>query len=142
VRLARESVLTVACISISCGFGFQCEDELLVESRSPKGPQSVRVLLRNCGATTEYVTIAQALEPGLFGRWRDIARIQGRPVVEIRWSSVKSASVRYARCAPGRLIPVSSGVKGLAVDVVDLPELSSQCGSSGYWEPSARASGQ
>ena len=112
-----------------------CEDEVVVESPSPKGPHSVRVLVRNCGATTPYVTLVQARSSGLLSRWTDIAQVIGRPVMELRWSSVKTAVVAYGMCAPGEVDRLAGGISGLSVELLNDHALESQCGTNGYWEP-------
>jgi hypothetical protein len=112
-----------------------CEDEVIVESTSPKGPHSVRVLVRNCGATTPYVTLVQARTSGLLSGWTDIAQAIGRPVMELRWSSVKTAVVAYGMCAPGKVDAVAGGINGLSVELLNDHALESQCGTNGYWEP-------
>ena len=112
-----------------------CEDEVIVESASPKGPHSVRVLVRNCGATTPYVTLVQARSSGLLSGWTDIAQVIGRPVMELRWSSVKTAVVVYGMCAPGKVDSLAGGISGLSVELLNDHALESQCGTNGYWEP-------
>jgi hypothetical protein len=128
--LAMGMAVALQCVGCS-----PCDDEVVVDSASPKGPQRVRVIVRNCGATTSYLTLAQAKQPGMLGRWTDVLQIVGRPVVEVRWKSVGRAVVAYAQCAPGQVAVISKGVGGLVLEAVDDPLLGARCGTNGYWEP-------
>jgi hypothetical protein len=137
-RLTRSLLAVAGLVTTLSGaacLGFTCEDEVLIQSSSPKGPSSVRVVLRGCDATTPFFTIAQARGGGFFDRWTEVARIVGRPVMEIRWTSVKTAIVAYGMCSPGDPVRGGEGVRGLEVLVVNDPLLSSQCFPGGYWEP-------
>ena len=115
------------------GCMFSCKDELILDSMSPKGPQTVRVLVRNCGATTPYVTIVQA---GAGSRWVDVAVLAGRPVVDVRWPSVQSVVIAYGQCSPGDVRMEAGGIPGVTVQLVADPLLTGQCAPTGAWEPS------
>jgi len=128
------TALFAAAQSLGC-IAMPCEDEVVAESASPKGPHSVRVLVRNCGATAPYVTVVQARTSGVFSQWTDIAHVVGRPVIDLRWSSVKTAVVAYGMCAPGKLEFLAGGIRGLDVQLLNDHALESRCSANGYWEP-------
>ncbi len=138
-KTARSAICALfVSVLAGVGCGFSCEDELILATRSPKGPQELRVFVRNCGATSPYVTWAQAREPGILGGWTDVVRIVGRPVVEARWPSVSTAIIAYGRCAPGEAAVLSSGSRNLTVLVREEPTLGTRCAPNGYWYPEPR----
>ena len=105
MRSALGSLLVLTVFSIGCGL---CGDELVSTAESPGGRFTAIVSVRNCGATTSYVTwvsVARggARRPGsgqlVFtadsGRGAAESWPSGGPVVRVRWRSEDLLEVAY-----------------------------------------------
>jgi hypothetical protein len=73
-------VLFAVVIRSSCGD--LCGDDPYPEVKSGDGRHDARLVIRNCGATTELVTVVQV---GAHGRYTDVISVPGRDAVGIEW---------------------------------------------------------
>jgi hypothetical protein len=115
---------------LACGFG--CKDEAVYYSQSPKGPQQLRVALRQCGGTAPDAIVVQGAE---WLRWKDLVLVQGRVAVETRWTSVKTVEIGYHSCGGPSSISEVGRLAGLQIATVEAPSLASRCSDTGYPVP-------
>ena len=133
LRNAIASIALGVLLLASANCTSPCQDEEVLKSHSPKGPHHFQAVVRNCGPTTPYVTVVRVIAGK---RSVEVAQFTDRPVIEVRWQSVKHASVAYAHCGPGEARVGEASIPGLTVEVVADPALAARCGPRGYWEPS------
>jgi hypothetical protein len=106
------SLMTTAC--------WTCGDDLKVENASPSGDYVVATYVRNCGATTAYVTHlnirrrSNSLRPGLDGAVRngEIVSIKGNEAVKVTWLAPDHLQVEVD---PADLIACLKSLNGIGV---------------------------
>ncbi len=104
VLLVGMSILIVLSWFVTFVFGLDCGTRVEPEVLSPNGWYSARLVERNCGATTAFVTRVtindRRARPGfLFGRSADVFVYRGLPVASsLRWMGPEDLLVSYRDC--------------------------------------------
>jgi len=110
VTLIRMTVAAVFAIGLwaCCGN----EDEVRVPS--PDRKHTAYSYLRNCGATTDYVSIVELEAPG-FSRGAPVYRANGTQRLHLRWLSSKELVIECAACPPRD--PTAPPIDGITITV-------------------------
>ncbi len=102
VMFLSITFLGVALLSVSCGIN-PCADVKEESIASPDGKFTATLFVRNCGATTPYITHVSVvrntwLPRDAFNMDNNIVfSIKNKPAVELRWESGDSLLIRYTR---------------------------------------------
>ena len=110
-------LLLIGCIVIArVGCGSLCEDEVQGDVASEDGTHHARIVIRGCGATTDFVTVVQL---GANGRYRDIFSVEGQADLRLGWrASGQRLVISVPSGLPGRRVSSStSEIDGITVAV-------------------------
>ena len=110
-RAARLVLAVVSGLVACCGN----EDE--VRLTPPDRRHTAHSYLRNCGATTDYVTVVELEAPG-FSRGAPVYSADGAQQLRMRWPSSTELVIECAACSPHH--PAALPVDGVTITVVAL----------------------
>jgi len=115
VRVTATHVAAVVGGAIALGGCDLCGNEDRVSLPSPDGTRVAHSYLRNCGATTDYVTLVD------LGRRGDtdgvtVYLLEGVHELELRWASPRELHIQCPTCPPRH--PMAPPVDGVRVKVV------------------------
>lgn len=92
--------LVLCSFQCGCSSLFPCEDRIESESRSPNQKYLATLLVRNCGATTDFSTIvkldAESWIP--IGNKNNVFVVNGDPDVRIEWQDDTTLKITCATC--------------------------------------------
>ena len=95
-RGATVGVVAVALLATSCGM---CGDEDVASAVSPDGRLVARAFVRNCGATTDYVTrVEVASNRRWFRNPTSVYVVEGVFTVQAKWSDRRRLVIVCDRC--------------------------------------------
>jgi hypothetical protein len=115
MRLYRNG-LAVAFLSLAlqaaCGL---CGNEDDVRVASPDGKHVAHSYLRNCGATTDYVTIVDLEAPG-YSQGATAYSADGAHELSLRWASPQELHIECRGCPPRH--PTAPPIDGVTITVI------------------------
>jgi hypothetical protein len=106
------AALLVAITAMGCGL---CGNEDEVRVTSPDGKHVAHSYLRNCGATTDYVTVVDMETPGR-SNGINAYSADGAHELTLRWASPQEFHIECRECPPRHL--TAPGVDGVTITVI------------------------
>jgi hypothetical protein len=95
-------ILFLACVIATfsaCGLVSQCGESALLTTTSPNSEWQASVVERNCGATTDYVTLVTVRgNKTYFGSTAEVFLVSGAVGVELEWTTESNLSIRCKDC--------------------------------------------
>jgi len=112
-RVGRALLLgIVACLSDAC-----CGTEDEARVASPDRKHTAYSYLRNCGATTDYVTVVELMGPG-DSRGSVVYQVEGGAPIQLKWASSDHLLIQCVNCPPRH--PAAPPVDGVTITVVHI----------------------
>lgn len=105
MKLYTLVVATLLLNSCAAPLDTLCNDTIKLESRSPSGKYIVTLYERNCGATTDFSTIAnlRSASDRFDSEQGDIFVLKGRSPVNLSWSGDTNLHVQCDQCSANRI---------------------------------------
>lgn len=107
-----SAAVLVATTATGCGL---CGNEDEVRVTSPDGAHIAHAYLRNCGATTDYVTMVDIETPGR-SNGINAYSADGAHGLTLRWASPQELHIECRGCPPRHL--TAPRIDGVAITVI------------------------
>ena len=112
ISVTFATVVVAAIMAVGCGL---CGNEDEVRVTSPDGKHVAHSYLRNCGATTDYVTMVDMETPG-HSNGINAYSADGAHELTLRWTSPQELHIECRGCPPRHL--TAPGIDGVEILVI------------------------
>lgn len=104
-------------VQANCSYLTQCEDSVTRQSASPDGRSKAVLLVRNCGATSDYSTIVKVLSKSDSDDDGDeVFIVKGDPEIRLSWQGDSELKITCDVCSTEQIFKRIFSLQGVSIN--------------------------